>query len=101
VDDLHARCARSFGSVAAAYAQHRPDYPDQAVAWTLEALPNGVPDTGCNGGGAVLDLAAGTGKLTETILRCGVPAAAVLATTRDGTFELPMQTLVLRTTRRA
>lgn len=74
VDELHARHARSFGSVATAYAQHRPGYPDEAVAWTLESLPNG---------GRVLDLAAGTGKLTEVILRCGVPASAVLAVEPD------------------
>jgi SAM-dependent methyltransferase len=75
VDELHARRARSFGSVATAYAQHRPGYPDEAVAWALESLTNG---------GRVLDLAAGTGKLTEAILRCGVPATAVLAVEPDG-----------------
>jgi SAM-dependent methyltransferase len=74
VDELHARRARSFGSVATAYAQHRPDYPDRAVAWALESLTNG---------GRVLDLAAGTGKLTEAMLRCGVPATAVLAVEPD------------------
>jgi SAM-dependent methyltransferase len=74
VDELHARRARSFGSVATAYAQHRPTYPNQAVAWALESLTND---------GRVLDLAAGTGKLTEAILRCGVPATAVLAVEPD------------------
>jgi 2-polyprenyl-3-methyl-5-hydroxy-6-metoxy-1,4-benzoquinol methylase len=70
VDELHARRARSFGSVATAYAQHRPGYLDEAVAWALESLTNG---------GRVLDPAAGTGKLTEVISRCGVPATAVPA----------------------
>ncbi len=74
MDELHARLARSFGAAATAYAQHRPGYPDQAVAWALESLTNG---------GQVLDLAAGTGKLTEAILRCGVPATAVLAVEPD------------------
>jgi SAM-dependent methyltransferase len=74
VDELHARHARFFGSVATAYAQYRPGYPDEAVAWALESLPNG---------GRVLDLAAGTGKLTEAVLRCGVPATAVLAVEPD------------------
>jgi SAM-dependent methyltransferase len=74
VDELHAGRARSFGSVAAAYAQHRPDYPNQAVAWALESLTNGA---------RVLDLAAGTGKLTKAMLRCGVPATAVLAVEPD------------------
>ncbi len=75
MDDHHARRARSFGAIATAYAQHRPDYPDQVVAWALESLPNGAP---------VVDLAAGTGKVTEAMLRCGVPPAAVLAVEPDG-----------------
>ncbi|MGH3694816.1 MAG: class I SAM-dependent methyltransferase [Pseudonocardiaceae bacterium] len=74
MDDQHARRARSFGAIATSYAQHRPDYPDQAVAWALESLSNGA---------TVVDLAAGTGKLTEAILRCGIPAAAVLAVEPD------------------
>jgi SAM-dependent methyltransferase len=60
--------------VATTYAQHRPDYPDDAVAWALESLTNGGP---------VLDLAAGTGKLTEAMLRCGMPVTAVLAVEPD------------------
>jgi SAM-dependent methyltransferase len=60
--------------VATAYALHRPDYPDQAVAWALGSTPNGTE---------VLDLAAGTGKLTEAIVRCGVPMTAVLAVEPD------------------
>lgn len=57
---MHARRARCFGSVAASYARHRPDYPEQAVAWALGSLPDNA---------RVLDLAAGTGKLTEAMLR--------------------------------
>ncbi|MGH3801173.1 MAG: class I SAM-dependent methyltransferase [Pseudonocardiaceae bacterium] len=74
VDDLHARRAASFGSVATEYALHRPDYPDEAVAWALASVPHD---------GTVLDLGAGTGKLTAAILRCGVPTAAVLAVEPD------------------
>lgn len=74
VDDLHSSRARCFGSVATRYAQHRPDYPDQAVAWALESLPPSA---------RILDLAAGTGKLAEAMLRCGVPAGAVLAVEPD------------------
>ena len=40
------------------------------MAWTLGSLPDNA---------RVLDLAAGTGKLTEAMLRCGIPVAAVLA----------------------
>jgi hypothetical protein len=57
----------SFGPVAAAYAEHRPDYAPAAVRWAVEVAP----------GPRVLDLGAGTGKLT-------------------GGFTLPMQTGVLR-----
>ncbi|MGH3811258.1 MAG: class I SAM-dependent methyltransferase [Pseudonocardiaceae bacterium] len=82
MNDLHARRAASFGSVATEYARHRPDYPDQAVAWALASLRNGAPNDGPKNG-RVLDLGAGTGKLTAAILRCGVPTAAVLAVEPD------------------
>jgi SAM-dependent methyltransferase len=78
VDDLHARRAASFGSVATEYAIHRPDYPDQAVAWALASVSNGAPHSSI-----VLDLGAGTGKLTAAIVRCGVPATQVLAVEPD------------------
>lgn len=56
--------ARSFGAVARAYAEHRPGYPDAAVRWAL--APLGEPAS--RAGLRVLDLAAGTGKLTECLL---------------------------------
>lgn len=60
--------ARSFGTAAAAYAQHRPGYPPEAVDWALAPL-GGHPEL------HLLDLAAGTGKLTEALLsRGGVTA---------------------------
>jgi predicted RNA methylase len=71
--------------VAARYALHRPSYPDDAVAWALESLPNSA---------RILDLAAGTGKLTEVILRCGIPAGSVLAVEPDAEIAR-----VFRTTR--
>ena len=48
----------SFGAAAAAYAGHRPDYARAAVRWALERAP----------GPRVLDLGAGTGKLTATLV---------------------------------
>jgi SAM-dependent methyltransferase len=51
--------APSFGTVAAAYARHRPGYPAEAVAWAL-APPARRSD--------LLDLGAGTGKLTEALV---------------------------------
>ena len=60
--------ARSFGTAAAQYAQHRPGYPAAAVDWALAPLAG-------RGHLRLLDLAAGTGKLTEALLaRGGVTA---------------------------
>ena len=61
MDETHLRRARSFGSVADAYRRARPGYPAAAVGWVLEAAP----------GRQVLDLAAGTGKLTQAIIDAG------------------------------
>ncbi|MFJ6670141.1 class I SAM-dependent methyltransferase [Actinosynnema sp. NPDC091369] len=68
-DDLRARRANSFGAHAPAYAQHRPDYPAEAIRWVLEPLGAGPHD--------VLDLAAGTGKLTGGLLAEGHHVTAV------------------------
>jgi SAM-dependent methyltransferase len=59
--------ASSFGAAAAAYAQHRPDYAQAAVRWALELAP----------GPRVLDLGAGTGKLTATLVALGAEVIAV------------------------
>ena len=78
VDDLHTRRAASFGHAATEYALHRPDYPDQAVAWALASILSSGPNVG-----TVLDLGAGTGKLTTAILRCGVATTRVFAVEPD------------------
>src|SRR4051794_19837104 len=52
--------ARSFGSVVDAYDRGRPGYPSEAVAW----LAGDEPAT-------VLELGAGTGKLTDTLVALG------------------------------
>jgi SAM-dependent methyltransferase len=57
----------SFGAAAVAYAEHRPDYAQDAVRWALERAP----------GARVLDLGAGTGKLTATLLALGAEVIAV------------------------
>jgi len=59
--------ASSFGAAAAAYAEHRPDYARAAVRWALEPAP----------GLRVLDLGAGTGKLTATLVAAGLDVTAV------------------------
>ena len=60
--DDRAAQAGSFGAAAAAYERGRPPYPPAAVGWLV---PDGVR--------TVLDLGAGTGKLTR---RPGRPRAA-------------------------
>lgn len=61
------RLSSSFGAAATAYAEHRPDYAQAAVRWALELAP----------GSRVLDLGAGTGKLTETLLTLEADVVAV------------------------
>ncbi|SDO90060.1 class I SAM-dependent methyltransferase [Lentzea jiangxiensis] len=68
--DLHARRADSFGAQAEAYAEHRPDYPVAAIRWALEPL-------GTDERLDVLDLAAGTGKLTAGLSAEGHRVTAV------------------------
>lgn len=68
--DLHARRADSFGAQAQAYAEHRPDYPVAAIRWALEPLGAGEHLD-------VLDLAAGTGKLTAVLVAEGHRVTAV------------------------
>jgi len=58
--------ASSFGAVAAQYERGRPGYPPAAVDWLLPA-----------GATRVLDLGAGTGKLTRELLRRGLDVVAV------------------------
>jgi SAM-dependent methyltransferase len=56
--------ARSFGAAAAAYARHRPGYPDAAVLWALEPVADRPYPQ-------LLDLAAGTGKLSGSLMPHG------------------------------
>ncbi|MDX6260567.1 MAG: hypothetical protein QOH84_2255 [Kribbellaceae bacterium] len=67
--------ATSFGDAAAAYRRGRPSYPVSAVDWLL------VPGTAKS----VLDLGAGTGKLTQLLAARDLAVTAVepLAAMRD------------------
>jgi SAM-dependent methyltransferase len=65
-----ARRASSFGSQAAAYAEYRPDYPAELLAWALAPLRGA-------GRPRVLDIGAGTGKLTGGLLAQHVDVVAV------------------------
>lgn len=64
--EVWGRRRTSFGSQAGAYALGRPSYPAEALRWVLPARAS-----------TVLDVGAGTGKLTEGLLELGVDVVAV------------------------
>ncbi|MES1246309.1 MAG: class I SAM-dependent methyltransferase [Actinomycetota bacterium] len=61
------RYARSFGAVAEGYEANRPPYADAAVDWIAARLP--LRD--------VVDVGAGTGKLTRQLVERGATVVAV------------------------
>jgi len=62
--------ARSFETVAADYERHRPEYPEDALRWAVGQL-------GIRPRGRVLDVGAGTGKLTRGLVAIGLDVVAV------------------------
>jgi ubiquinone/menaquinone biosynthesis C-methylase UbiE len=70
VSDLHPTAEAGFSAAAEVYERARPGYPDEAVAWVAEQL-------GIGAGRDVLDLAAGTGKLTRQLVPFGARIVAV------------------------
>jgi SAM-dependent methyltransferase len=68
--EVHEVAARGFEAEAETYDRARPSYPQDAVDWLIGALDIGP-------GRRLVDLAAGTGKLTALIAGAGADLAAV------------------------
>lgn len=83
IDEVR-RHARSFGSVAEVYDRGRPSFPADAAAWLVGS-----------DAATVLELGAGTGKLTRTLVELGHdvhatdPDAAMLAVLRRHLPDVP------------
>jgi len=81
--DERSRQAVSFASVADVYERSRPGYPEDAVAWLAGTTPSDV-----------VDLGAGTGKLTRSLVALGhrvmavEPLEEMLAQLRAGLSEV-------------
>jgi SAM-dependent methyltransferase len=67
---IHDAAARGFEAAAEAYERGRPMYPAEAVEHLVRVL-------GIGAGRRVLDLAAGTGKLTRALVPTGAALVAV------------------------
>jgi MOSC domain-containing protein YiiM/SAM-dependent methyltransferase len=67
---IHASAAKGFAAGADAYERGRPEYAPEAVARLVREL-------GIGPGARVLDLAAGTGKLTRQLASTGADIVAV------------------------
>lgn len=83
IDGVHPSAARGFGAGADAYERGRPTYPAEAVAYLIETL-------GIASGSLVVDVAAGTGKLTRLLVPTGAELIAVepVAPMRERLMEI-------------
>jgi SAM-dependent methyltransferase len=68
--DVHPLALVGFAASAEAYARGRPGYPVEAVAWLARRLALGP-------GRTVVDLGAGTGKLSRLLAETGARVVAV------------------------
>ena len=70
MSDVPPLAAAGFGAGAEAYSRGRPEYPAAVGRWLEERLHLGP-------GAVVVDLAAGTGKLTRVLAATGAWVLAV------------------------
>jgi len=68
---VHEVAREGFGSEAETYERSRPTYPPGAMAWLVDSLRIAPP------GATVVDLAAGTGKLTRLLEPAGATLIAI------------------------
>jgi SAM-dependent methyltransferase len=68
--DVHPIAAAGFGSAADAYERGRPEYPSAAIRWLARRV-------GLGPGVTVVDLAAGTGKLSRPLAATGARVIAI------------------------
>lgn len=68
--EVHEIAAQGFGAEASAYERARPSYPPDVITWLTENLALGP-------GSQIVDLAAGTGKLTRLLAGIGADLIAV------------------------
>jgi SAM-dependent methyltransferase len=67
---IHPEARAGFARAAAAYERGRPDYPPAAVGWLASHL-------GLEPGKVVVDIGAGTGKLTRQLVPYGLRLIAI------------------------
>jgi 16S rRNA A1518/A1519 N6-dimethyltransferase RsmA/KsgA/DIM1 with predicted DNA glycosylase/AP lyase activity len=67
---IHPSARRGFAAAAEVYERARPDYPRLAVSWLVRRLRIGASST-------VIDLGAGTGKLTRPLAETGATVIAL------------------------
>jgi len=67
---IHHAAAEGFAAGAASYVAGRPEYPPEIEAWLTDEL-------GLHSGKTVLDLGAGTGKFSRSLLATGAKVIAV------------------------